>query len=86
MKFKVEATFTIDGKACVVARRTVGAGDFCLSSLSKLDGVPVLEQLQIPRKYRRPELGLDADVFGFVLADPAALVRFHKYDVVDLTP
>jgi hypothetical protein len=85
MKFKVEGTFTVDGKACVIARRG-GAGDFSLSGSSKLDGVPVLERLEVPPKLQRRELGLDRNVFAFVLADPAALLRFRKYDVVELTP
>ena len=85
MKFKVEGTFTVDGTACVMGRRS-GAGDFSVSSSSTLDGVPILQRLEMPRKLLRPEHGLDDNVFVFALANPADLARFHKYDVVELLP
>jgi len=85
VRFKVEATFTVDGTACVVARRN-GDADFSVSSSSRLDGVPLRQRLEIPRKLLRPEHGLDKNVFVFTLADPADLWRFQKYDVVELTP
>jgi hypothetical protein len=85
VKFKVEATFTVDGTAIVVARRG-GDGEFSVSSSSRLDGVPLQQLLEIPRKLLRPEHGLDKNVFSFALADPADLSRFHKYDVVELVP
>jgi hypothetical protein len=85
MKFKVEAAFSVDDTACVAARRIEG-GDFSLSASSRLDGVPLQQLLEIPRKLLRPEHGLDLDMFVFALADSAALSRFHKHDVVELTP
>jgi hypothetical protein len=85
MKFKVEATFAVDGTACVAGRRS-GGGDFKLSSSSTLDGVPLLQSLEIPRKLLRPEHGLDDNVFVLALANSADLARFHKYDVVELVP
>jgi hypothetical protein len=85
MKFKVEATFTVDGTACVMGRRS-GSGDFAVSSSSTLDGVPILQRLEVPRKLLRPEQGLDDNVFVFSLANAADLARFHKYDVVELVP
>ncbi len=85
MKFKVEAVFTVEGTACVMGRRN-GADDFSISSSSTLDGVPILQRLEIPRKLLRPEHGLDDNVFVFALANPAELARFHKYDVVELLP
>ena len=85
MKFKIEATFTVDGTACVMARRN-GDVDFSVSSESRLDGVPLQQFLEIPRKLLRPEHGLDKNVFVFALADSADLSRFHKYDVVELIP
>ena len=85
MKFKVEATFTVDGTACVMGRRN-GAGDFSVSNSSTLDGVPILQRLEIPRKLLRPEHGLDDDVFVFALVNLADLARFQKYDVVELLP
>ena len=85
MKFKVEATFTVDGTACVMARRS-GGRDFVVSSSSRLDGVLLQQRLEIPRKLLKPENGLDMDVFVFALADRADLPRFQKHDVVELTP
>lgn len=85
MKFKIEATFTVDGTACVVARRG-GGGDFAVSTSSRLGGVLLQQRLEIPRKLLRPEHGLDMDVFVFALADTADLQRFQKYDVVEFTP
>ena len=85
MKFKVEATFTVDGTACVMARAS-GGGDFVVSNSSRLNGVPLQQRLQIPRKLLRPEHGLDMNVFVFALADSADLSRFQKYDVVELIP
>jgi hypothetical protein len=82
VKFKIEATFSVDGKTCV-AGRTVGDSKFTLSSSSRLDGVPISDRLEIPPKLRRPVL---KHLVCFSLADPAALQRFHKYDVVELTP
>ena len=82
MKFKIEATFTIDGKICV-AGRIAGDTDFKISSSSRLDDVPILERLEIPPKLRRPLLK-DAVLIAF--AAPEAAQRFHKYDVVELTP
>ncbi len=85
MKFKVEATFTVEGTACVMGRRS-GTGDFSVSSSSTLDGAPLLQRLEIPRKLLRREHGLDDNVFVFSLVNPADLARFHKYDVVELLP
>ena len=85
MKFKIEATFSVQGTACVAARRIEG-GDFSVSALSSLDGVPLQQLLEIPRKLLRPEHGLDLNVFVFALADSGALSRFHKHDVVELIP
>jgi hypothetical protein len=82
VKFKIEATFTADGKAFVVGQ-PAGDVSFAVSSSSRLDGVPLMERLEIPRKLRRPEL---ENMIGLILADPAALSRFHKYDVVEFTP
>ena len=82
MKFKIEATFSIDGKTCV-AGRIAGNTDFKISSSSRLDGVPILERLEIPPKLRRPLL---KDAVFFAFAAPEAAQRFHKYDVVELTP
>ena len=59
---------------------------FAVSSLSRLDGVPLQQRLEIPRKLLRPEHGLDTNVFVFTLEDPADLSRFQKYDVVELIP
>ncbi len=81
VKFKIQGTFTVDDKACVFGRPDRD-GDFTVASSSRLDGVPLLERLEIPPKLRRPELD---SVVGFILADPAALSRFHKFDVVELT-
>lgn len=72
MKFKVEATFLVEGTACVVARR-MEAGEFSVSPSSRLGGVPLQQLLEIPRKLLRPAHGLDLDVFVFALAEPAAL-------------
>ena len=85
MKFKIEATFSVDGTACVAARR-MGDGDFSVSASSRLDGVPLQQRLEVPRKLLRPEHGLDLNMFVFTLADSAALSRFHKHDVVELIP
>jgi hypothetical protein len=85
MKFKVEATFTVDGTACVMGRRS-GGGSFTVSISSTLDGVPIVQRLGIPHKLLRPKHGLDDNVFVFALASSADLGRFHKYDVVELVP
>ena len=82
VKFRIEATFSIDGKTCV-AGRTAEDTDFKISSSSRLDGVAILERLEVPPKLRRPVL---KNAVFFVLAAPDALQRFHKYDVVELTP
>jgi hypothetical protein len=79
MKFKIEATFTADGKAFVVGKPS-GDASFTVSSSSRLDGMPLMERLEIPCELRRPEL---ENMIGLVLADPAASSRFHKYDVVE---
>lgn len=85
MKFKIEATFTVDGTACVVARRS-GDGDFSVSSSSRLDGVPLQQLLEIPRARPWSQQLADMNVFVFALADSADLFRFQKYDVVELIP
>jgi hypothetical protein len=82
VKFKIEATFSIDGKTCV-AGRIAGDQSFKISSSARLDGVPILERLEIPPKLRRPLL---KNAVFFAFAAPEAVQRFHKYDVVELTP
>lgn len=84
MKFKVEATFIVDGEPCVAAR--CAGGDFSVSSSSRLDGVPLLQHLELARILQRPALGQNMNLFVFVLGDLTALARFQKYDVVELSP
>ena len=85
MKFKIEATFSIDGKTCV-AGRIAGDTDFKISSSSRLDGVPILERLEIPPKLGRLGRPLFKNAVFFAFAAPEATQRFHKYDVVELIP
>jgi len=82
VKFKIEATFSIDGKTCV-AGRLAGDTDLKISSSSRLDGVPILKRLEIPPKLRRPLL---KNAVFLAFAAPEAAQLFHKYDVVELTP
>jgi hypothetical protein len=84
MKFKVEATLSIEGTACVMAR-PIEKGEFSVTSSSRLGGVSVQEFLEIPRKVKEGR-ALLLDVFVFALAESADLSLFQKHQIVELIP
>jgi hypothetical protein len=84
VKFKIESIFSVRDISCVMVRQ-LEAGEFSVSSASRLSGVPLHSFIDQPRKLR-PDGSPDLEVFVFSLVEPQDSTRLSEGQIVELLP